>query len=269
MPGEPDSTEQLRKGFYYYKDGEPPPIEPKQPETETRKTPDIHWNQITEVPAKDLKRYLDEQLEYATTFPTDQGAVQDYIILQAEAIRRATEFQRSWAKVLLQSPGLNPLAIHPTSRVAKVADITQKRQDQNQFLGDMRENMAILLFTRQGCSYCEQQRKILNNFVQQWGWKNIQEIDINEYPETAQAYGVELTPDIFLVGNVGDQVKTQRLAAGLTTGDLILKGIMDAYSYWFLGHLYQLPQDRQQDEMLLREIQARMEKGKEETEKQR
>jgi len=265
-PGNASSTEQLRRGFYYYKDAQPEPEE-KQAENKPKEQPDIPWQNLTSIPGGQYNEMIEKQLDYALSHPEDTKAVQDYMILQSEAVRRANVFQRNWGKLLVENPGLNPLAIHPTNSVARVADLRQTRQDKEQILAEMRENMAILFFTRAGCPYCTEQRKILNNFATEWNWPKIQEVDINQFPESAQDFGVQLTPDIFVVGNVREEVKTQRLAAGLTTGDQIMKGLMDAYSYWFQGRQYQLPQDTQQDEMMQKEIQNRMEQGREEAKK--
>jgi len=268
ITGDTESTAHKTKGFYFYQDADPEE-EDKEVEPTKKKNlydpPDIPWANLMSIPPAEFRKLLDEQLDYALINPQNKKAVKDYMIIQAEAVRRAQAFQRTWAKVLIETPGLDPTALHPTNRLAQIADINQRSTDREQILGELRENMAILFFSRAGCPYCEQQRKILENFVKTWKWENLKEIDILEFPQVAQDYQVEIVPDLYVVGNVHGDIRRQRLHAGLTTGDQILKSLMDAYSNWFKGTNYQLPQETQSDQMLFKSIQTRMDEGQTET----
>lgn len=54
------------------------------------------------------------------------------------------------------------------------------------------------MFTKNGCSYCEEQKGITDYFKTAFDWE-IRSIDIDENPEFASQFKIEITPTIIIV----------------------------------------------------------------------
>lgn len=265
------STEPAKGGYFFYKDAkkELPPKEKKnsapeisQPKTdkapESQYSPtNIPWHLLEHMPPKEFQSLLLEVLDYALEHPEDKQRMLNYITIQAVAMKRAEDFQIAWGQILTEYPALDPTASRPVSKVATQTIVMEKVNDSRKYIADMRDKMGILVFKRHDCKYCAEQHQIFERFIQEYEWKNYQEIDIREHPELAAEYGVEIVPDIYLVANFDGEIHRQRLNTGLTTADVIMDTLLRAYSSWYLGEeVYKPDSIRQGDQALERHIQT-------------
>ena len=247
------SVKSIQEGYFFYTDEMlqqakepekksdiPPPTAP--PETQVAEKPeyngDVPWERLYTMHPKKFEQALMDQLHYAIQQHDQQKPVDDYVALQMVAIDRAENFQKRWGQTLNAYPALDTTVQRPISRVASTIAVQMKDEDMKQYIHEMRDEMGLLVFTKEGCQYCAQQKEILGRFIEEWGWRNMQEIDIGKFPEQAAEYGVSLVPDMYLVGNVKGEILRKRLRAGLSTKDDIEKGMLEAYSQWFMGRPY-------------------------------
>jgi conjugal transfer pilus assembly protein TraF len=120
-------------------------------------------------------------------------SVRWYYQLQDFARRRALAFMNVTEVVMLENPELNMQTVYPTNPVGQAARIAQRSSSMARRLADEAGSAALVLLTRRGCAYCEEQRKILNYFHSKHGW-DIREIDIEDSPEMAARFAVSYTP---------------------------------------------------------------------------
>lgn len=238
-------------GYFFYKDppeslpeekietppdSAPPPTPPK---AEAKKFDGyIPWDEVYTMHPDAFQALMDDSVKFAIQNPGDQARVDAYVTLQMVAIDRAERFQEAWQRTKNSLPMLDTTTQRPASKAASIVEVQSKQADVAQYINQMRQDMGLILFTKGGCPYCEEQKRILESFVAAWRWENIQEIDITQFPDAAMEYGVSIVPDLYLVGNLGDEVKRRRLRAGLTTRNEIEVGMLEAYSQWFLGRPY-------------------------------
>lgn len=245
------STKPLREGYFFYTDpqqAELPaaeletkeriPAEPqKQPPSAQLYAGVVPWARVMTMHPNEFQELMDLQLKHAIQDPSEQHRVDDYVTLQMVAIQRAEAFQQAWGRTLSKYPALDPTALRPPTRVASQVALQVKTNDMERYIGAMRDNMGILMFSKPGCEYCYQQSEILTYLAQKWKWQHIQVIDITQYPSLAAEYGVTLVPDLYLVSNLDGEVHSRR-RAGLITLSELEAGLMEAYSVWFLGRTY-------------------------------
>jgi thiol-disulfide isomerase/thioredoxin len=108
--------------------------------------------------------------------------------------------------------------------------------------------MGLILFYSPRCPYCEKEIEILQGFARKWGWgENIRLIDSRANHDVADKFGVQVTPDLWIVGNIsgnedGSDVLSMRLGTGLITISEIEDALMRAYFEWFEGKNYERPE---------------------------
>lgn len=243
-----------KDGFFFYKDPAEVPIAEEQPEdtlppTQEKIQPDtpelqppafdgtIHWETIYAMPTKEFSVLIDNVMDWAIENPTHER-VETYVTLQAVAIERAERFQKAWGQVLNSTPVLDPTTQRPPTAIGTKMAVLERNADISQYIVEMRDNLGILIFTRPGCSYCAEQKKIMDSFQRYWLWDHVQYVDISERPDLAEEYGVNIVPDIFVVGNVGQEVLQRRLQTGLTSRTELERGMLEAYSMWFHDRVY-------------------------------
>ena len=98
------------------------------------------------------------------------------------------------------------------------------------------ENMGILYFYKPDCSYCKQQKVILEDLQQKTGFQNVISINTNERTDLAMQYGVSTVPDVWIVGQVGEEVKQRRISIGLINQQEVFQMLEETYRFWFLSN---------------------------------
>lgn len=124
---------------------------------------------------------------------------------------------------------------------ATTAEVVAEREDRESAIQAMRDNMGILFFYSPTCRYCRQQKEILANFTEKWGWKNITAINVLSSPEAARQYGVQSVPDIWVAGNVKGETVQSRLKSGLVEFHDLERGLVKAWTLWNEGGNYERP----------------------------
>lgn len=252
-----------KDGFFFYRDqveAQPPGVLPKAEAPKpapTRFDGTIPWDELERMHPDDFAKLVDDVQKWSIQDPQPER-LKDYMTLQRVAILRSENYSRAWAQVLRDNPALDPTVSRPPTRIGSRVEAQIRNEETSSIIAEMKDQMGILFFTRTGCRYCDEQRAILLGFMEEWGWQNVQEINVNEFPDAAAEYGVQLVPDLFVVGNVGEEIRRQRLRAGLTTRQEIEAGLAEAYSIWFLGRSYLPPQQAENEAAFLQFLQSRL-----------
>lgn len=109
-----------------------------------------------------------------------------------------------------------------TSFLLYVVSISQPQADNltdiNRYLINNSNQYAFLYFTKTGCSYCDDQKLILKQFIMTVPWQ-IREVNISNRPDVGQRFDIEVTPTLVLVSKNTD--KYVPLTKGVQTSEFI------------------------------------------------
>jgi len=235
------------RGWFCYED--PAPVKESEAvsgiHAEQAKRPvfsgEVDWDAVWAMHPDDMRDLINQALAFAQENPQDEQRMVTYLKLQGVAMHRAKNFQEAWSSALLKYPVLDTTVQRAPSLAATTAEVVAEREDREHAIGAMRENMGILFFYSATCRYCSQQKEILENFVQKWGWKNITAINVLSSPEAAQRYGVQSVPDIWLAGNIKGETVQRRLKSGLVEFHDLERGLLKAWTLWTGGGNYERP----------------------------
>jgi len=199
----------------------------------------IPWDEVWTMHPDKFQKTLNETQKKAVQNPNSHY-VKDYYVLQYIAMTRAKQFQEKVTDVAQSLPSLS--AGRSPTRVGSLIGSLKKKELKNEIIPFMRKKMGLFLFTSAGCAYCDKQKKILKLFEESWSWENITVFDIGRRPELKQRFEIQIVPEIWVVGQVNNEIKQERLIAGLaTTGD-IEKELIKIYYKWYRGERYEKPE---------------------------
>jgi thiol-disulfide isomerase/thioredoxin len=245
-----------REGWFWYQQNNateeknatksitPPLADQKTKEKEFDGFKDIDWEAVWKLHPDKFQALITDTQKWAIQDPS-VDRLKIYIALQKVAKERAVKFQQVWGETLNQNPLLDELKRSPT-KVGSLIEAQLSRQDREKHLKPMRENMGILYFYSSTCAYCEKQKKILEYFIDKWGWKNITAINTETEVDAVLEYGVDIVPDMWVVGHFDGEIRKRRIGAGLLTVGDIESGLMNAWSYWTRGKPYEAPETIEQ-----------------------
>lgn len=235
------------RGWFCYED----PIIVIEPETvkegfgeqpgRTRFTGEVDWEAVWTMHPDDMREMINQALAFAQEKPADEQRMVTYLKLQGVAMHRAKNFQEAWAAALLKYPVLDTTVQRAPTLAATTAEVVAEREDRGLAIQAMRDNMGILFFYSPRCRYCGQQKEILANFVEKWGWKNITAINVLSSPEAAREYGVQSVPDIWVAGSIKGETVQRRLKSGLVEFHDLERGLLKAWTLWNKGENYERP----------------------------
>jgi thiol-disulfide isomerase/thioredoxin len=174
--------------------------------------------------------------------------MRDWYKLQYVASARAKRFQVAAAKVRREMPALDFSVRRSPTLVGSLTEAKARMTLRKEIVPFMRERMGLVLFYSPTCRYCAKQMEILEGFSRKWDWTNIRLIDAKANHDIADRFGVQLTPDLWILGNMldgddsGENVLSMRIKTGLATISEIEDGLMRAYYEWFEGKNYERPE---------------------------
>ena len=204
-------------------------------------TGEVDWDAVWTMHPDDMRELINQALAFAQEKPQDEQRMVTYLKLQGVAMHRAKNFQEAWSSALLKYPVLDTTVQRAPSLAATTAEIVAEREDREHAIGAMRENMGILYFYSPTCRYCNQQKEILESFIQKWGWKNLIAINVLSSPDAARQYGVQSVPDIWIAGNFSGETVQRRLKSGLVEFHDLERGLLKAWTLWNDGSNYERP----------------------------
>jgi conjugal transfer pilus assembly protein TraF len=169
---------------------------------------------------EDFEKLIEAQLDYALV-DQSKDSVADFYRLVDFARRQSRSFASLHGQVILDNPKLNPAAAYPTTNAGR--SVLRKTREQNQIgrLQAERNEFAIVMFSLQGCGYCDAQWAVLEHFRDRTGWQ-IQRLDMHEHAEKAARFGVDQAPVTVLLRRGG------RDWANVAIGAQSLPSVMEA-----------------------------------------
>ena len=213
-PVVPSRPAPLKAGYWWYQAPPPEPAleTPAKPDPDALTKPVIPPMRVlaTFTPPK-IKRLIEQQRDYAATVLT-VDAVADFWKLEDFARRKARAFAGVTQIAMLSHPELNPRGAYPLVGDARSEMTAAKDDIRKRYLRSVANEFALVMFSRASCGYCRVQWPILQRFQEDYGLP-VTLIDIDQRPEAAQRFGIEVTPTTMLIRRGSPQHMT--IAAGI------------------------------------------------------
>ncbi|MDR0453837.1 MAG: conjugal transfer protein TraF [Deferribacteraceae bacterium] len=177
---------QKGKGYYQYQKFLQDNASKKYPRPEV---PDNAT--LMSMPTQDFQKLVTETLSYALT-ERNLDTYADYARIQQHAFKRAEEF----GSLHVLYGQLNPPA--DENEYNRVLHDKERNQAIATTLKANKSEYGLIYFYSTTCAYCVQQTPLIQMFQERYGWE-IEAVDINEKPNVAASFQVEITPTIKMV----------------------------------------------------------------------
>lgn len=204
-----------REGFYWYQD--PKEQQKKEKNEEAPEKQNMSYEDLWEMHPDDFKELLQVRLKEAIRNPTEANVLK-HLEMQDVAQKKATAYAAVVALVGQKHPTLLSESSYPTSAPGQRAQVKEAKKSLEDLIYASKDDFALIMFTAQGCSYCEEQKGINKYFQTAYGWE-IREIDIAQNPKFASQFNIEMTPTLIIVSRENGEYMP--ISAGVISVDEI------------------------------------------------
>lgn len=178
------------KEGYWWKQEPPLPEEAEQEQPELSAPPSEA--ELLKKHPSEIAEMVEEYRLYAL-WKMEPESTKWYYQMQDFARRRSRAFMNVTEVVMLENPELNMNSVYPTSSPGRKARDIQRQDSINARLARERNNVALVLLTKESCSFCPAQRAALKHFQQRHGW-SLKEFDIDKNPRVGLKFGTDYVP---------------------------------------------------------------------------
>ncbi|QTA78506.1 putative conjugative transfer signal peptidase TraF [Desulfonema limicola] len=241
----------LKRGWFYY--------EKTDSDNDTQKDRDdkdliINWKAFKELTAKETNEAINELKDYAVSNPTKIN-IQNYMVAQKIATKKAHTFMTVWMDVLRDHPLLDETVKRPASSFVSFNLANAKSRATDMIINELAQDpdMGLVIFYTQDNYYSSIQMPIIKRLLEKTGWQPSRFISVQENPDAAQKFGIETIPEIWLAAKDG---RKARVTAGARTADVIKENIVAAYERMTGNQLIKDP-FQFQDTELYQQIETR------------
>ena len=158
---------------------------------------DYKYADVWNMHPDDFYELQDAYKKKAVQYPTEAN-VKDYYEMQEIARKKSLEFTNASEYIWQKYPQLSVAADYPITNPGNQARKENIEEEKAKVLAENRDKYAVIFFWKPGCSYCEEQRKILKWFETNTGWI-VRPVNIYENPQLAKKVGVTVTPTMILI----------------------------------------------------------------------
>jgi conjugal transfer pilus assembly protein TraF len=185
----PSYYDDRQHGWYWYEDDEIP--EEKEYELPEM---DVLWNMHPD----QLSVLIQDVTKKAVQEPSEENVL-NYLKMMDIAKKKSVAFSSVVAFVGQKNPEFSSNENnHPTTAPGKRALNKQREADMNQTIINNKDDFAIIMFTAEGCGFCDAQNGILEYFNNLFAWQ-VRKVDINEQPAMGERFQIETTPSLIVV----------------------------------------------------------------------
>ena len=209
-----------KQGWYWYqKDPEKITIR-KQPKRKLPNLDDYTAQELWNMYPDDFQELLNTFMKKAVQAPNEK-TVMDYLVMQDIARRKSLAFASVMSYVDQKNQELGTQSVYPITAPGQSAVVSMRMREQEETIASGREQFGLIMFTRQGCDFCESQKSILEFFVNKYGWP-VRFVDMDEHPNMAAKFDVTMTPTMIMVDKQSG--KSMPISVGvISMSDLALK----------------------------------------------
>ncbi|RJP85685.1 MAG: conjugal transfer protein TraF [Desulfobacteraceae bacterium] len=208
-----------KQGWYWYQK-DPEKNQRKESKRKLPKLEDYTTEQLWDMHPDDFQELLNNFMKKAVQAP-DEKNVMDYLIVQDIARRKSLAFASVMSYVDQKNQELGTQSVYPVTAPGQSALVSMRVREQEETIASGREQFALIMFTRQGCDFCESQKSILDFFINKYAWP-VRTVDIDAYPDMGARFDVTMTPTLIMVDKQSG--KSMPISVGvISMSDLALK----------------------------------------------
>ncbi|MFZ2631382.1 MAG: conjugal transfer protein TraF [Desulfosalsimonadaceae bacterium] len=208
-----------KQGWYWYQK-DPEKNQRKESKRKLPKLEDYTTEQLWDMHPDDFQELLNNFMKKAVQAP-DEKNVMDYLIVQDIARRKSLAFASVMSYVDQKNQELGTQSVYPVTAPGQSALVSMRVREQEETIASGREQFALIMFTRQGCDFCESQKSILEFFINKYAWP-VRTVDIDAYPDMGARFDVTMTPTLIMVDKQSG--KSIPISVGvISMSDLALK----------------------------------------------
>ncbi|HPL63780.1 MAG TPA: conjugal transfer protein TraF [Syntrophales bacterium] len=189
-----------KRGWYWYED---PSRKAGKVKTEKKEIPSISLKGLSDeelwsLDADSFSTLREAITKQAVSDPADEENLGDYVRILDITRRRSLAFANAYQAYLSKKPEFNMASASPLAEPGRMAVVREKMGEISRKIREARDDFALIFFQQAGCSFCKEQQKILELFVQEYGW-DIKSVDVGGRRDVADAFSIPTTPMLLLV----------------------------------------------------------------------
>ncbi len=155
------------------------------------------FDDLKKMTPKAVGDLMEAQLAYAIVSEEVSEVAEYYQILDFVR-RRSKTFTALTGVALLKNPELNARTSYPITNAGRRVRSQQVKREKSEKLIAVRGEFALVMFSSEGCGYCDIQWGVIKSFQDRTGW-NVSRVDIDQYPERAARFNITGTPMTLLI----------------------------------------------------------------------
>ncbi len=167
------------------------PFSPAKPLTE------YTYEELLKMPVSEFKKIFDYYRDLAISDPTNETNVYYFYNLVDIARKKSLLFMSQVMNVMDKYPELNVGKDVPTTFAGRRKMFALQREAVEKALKDLRDKFGLILFVKEGCSYCDIQIEMMKYFIGKGIPVKI--VDISYEQGAINKFGIETVPMIILV----------------------------------------------------------------------
>lgn len=207
--------EKIHRGLHWYEKSEIPVVKKEQEKEEFPAPVVPEVSKLMAMHPKKIRALFEEVHEYHVMAPTLETARQMQVI-KAVMSRKARAAAAVEQLAILQNPGISGVAENAVNPSARSVQRKERDSSIDSRLMHENSNFALIMLTQKGCSACDLQRATLAAFADKYGWP-VKEVDIQEKPEAANRFNVQVTPTTLIAGKQSKDWQTVAIGAETLT----------------------------------------------------
>lgn len=212
-PERPSYYSDRQWGWYWNENLEPPQEETKDsdiqavhPQTQksSERYPSLNdytYEEIWNMHPDDFQDLSNRITKKAIQYQTEENVLET-IVLKDIAQRKAAAFASVNMLVTQKHPEFSSFDRYPTTSPGKLALRDEVQDSLSNHISAARDDFALIMFTQDGCRFCDAQRAILDRFLNSmYGW-TAREANVTRETTSAnmaEKFGVESFPSIIIV----------------------------------------------------------------------
>ena len=131
-------------------------------------------------------------------YTMEPADVHNYHLVQDAIRRKAVSFAALTGVNMLKHPEMSSESVRPVHNAGLAVTNKLKREEIHQVLAKYKNDYALGLFVKSGCSYCESALVVMEKFSTRTGWR-VEIMDILNRPDLAEKYNITTVPMLLLI----------------------------------------------------------------------
>jgi conjugal transfer pilus assembly protein TraF len=163
----------------------------------TKPLEEYTYEELLKMPAEDFRKLFNYYRDLAVSDPTNEKNIYYFYNLVDVARKKSLIFMAQAMQVLNKYPELNVLKDVATVNPAIKNTFELQREEERNVLKKIGEDFGLVVFVKEGCSYCDIQLSIMKYFISEGVPVKI--VDVSRDPSAISKFAIETVPTIILV----------------------------------------------------------------------